>query len=433
MSDKEKIVIGKNFKYDPYYVLPLEDAITVLSKYEAERKSVTDLDDDLDIIISLDTNFLLSYYEYSITDRTTLNEFYKKNTKRIYITNFVEKEFVSQFYNKIKGLKNQFDDFHKAVNNNFKGILENITMIEKLHYLNSEYKEKAEDIKKINEEIKLKIENEKDIIKNIEYIKYEGIDKDKFLELIKNIGKSEETTKEEFDFIYNQYKEIIKSEFIIPGAKKKDADKGKFPHGDFIIFYELLKLSKQKEKDIIFITNDTSSNDWLDKNNHISTTYLFNAYKLTNGHLIYILPASVIKAIPKLEIPFEEALDEAWTIVKTTRAEAAAYLQANLGLPSNRIKVEIISKWKGSKYLGEMSWMEASLEAKKLGMRLPTNQEFQVAIDIGVNIDWDEYDPYILYWTSDNEPDGTYHFSVGIGKTYYGDAELDVAHVRCIR
>ena len=275
----------------------MEDAITVLSKYDSEKKRVTNLDDDLDIIISLDTNFLLSYYQYSITDRTTLKEFYEKNTKKIYITNWVEKEFVSQFYGKIKGLKNQFENFNKEVNNNFNAILDNITKIEKHHYLNSEYLEKSEEIKKINEDIKLQIEKKKSIIDNIEYKEYEGIDNDKFLKLIKNIAKSEETTKEELDFIYNQYIEITKSGWVIPGAKKKDQQKGKFPHGDFIIFYELLKLSKQKEKDIIFITNDMSGNDWLDEKNNIYTTYLFNAYKLTNGHLIYILPASVIKAI----------------------------------------------------------------------------------------------------------------------------------------
>ena len=176
----------------------------------------------MDIIISLDTNFLLSYYQYSITDRTTLKEFYEKNTKKIYITNWVEKEFVSQFYGKIKGLKNQFENFNKEVNNNFNAILDNITKIEKHHYLNSEYLEKSEEIKKINEDIKLQIEKKKSIIDNIEYKEYEGIDNDKFLKLIKNIAKSEETTKEELDFIYNQYIEITKSGWVIPGAKKKD-------------------------------------------------------------------------------------------------------------------------------------------------------------------------------------------------------------------
>ncbi len=428
MNEKEKIVIGKNFKYDPNYVLPLEDAITVLSKYDSEKKRVTNLDDDLDIIIPLDTNFLLSYYQYSITDRTTLKEFYEKNTKKIYITNWVEKEFVSQFYGKIKGLKNQFENFNKEVNNNFNAILDNITKIEKHHYLNSEYLEKSEEIKKINEDIKLQIEKKKSIIDNIEYKEYEGIDNDKFLKLIKNIAKSEETTKEELDFIYNQYIEITKSGWVIPGAKKKDQQKGKFPHGDFIIFYELLKLSKQKEKDIIFITNDMSGNDWLDEKNNIYTTYLFNAYKLTNGHLIYILPASVIKAIPKLE--------EAWHIVKTTRAEAAAYLQARLGMPSNIITDElIIDKWENeSRYLGTMSWKQAIVRAKAIGMRLPTVQEIQVAIESGLHKHWSEYDPEAGFWTSEEYLDNrAYLFLCNYGTSCIIDKDYGIGHVCCIR
>ena len=149
----------------------------------------------------------------------------------------------------------------------------------------------------------------------------------------------------------------------------------------------------------------------MDKNNNISTAYLFNAYHLTNGHLIYILPASVIKAIPKLEI-----------LVPNSDVEE---------------KAEIISKWVGSKYLGAMSWDKGMLQARKLGMRLPTYNEFREAFGLGIIADWNEIDGDGFYWTSEVNSVDFFEtlvtlFDVDGGGVAYNYKDFH-SHVRCIR
>ena len=94
----------------------------------------------------------------------------------------------------------------------------------------------------------------------------------------------------------------VDKHYTFPGRGDKDKLKeGKEAEGDFYIYHEILKLMKTLKKDVIFLTNDLSKKDWVNKELLPYEHYVANSYNLTN-HVFYIVDG---KALPLASILYE--------------------------------------------------------------------------------------------------------------------------------
>lgn len=120
---------------------------------------------------------------------------------------------------------------------------------------------------------------------------------------------------------------------------------------------------------------------------------------------------------------------------------ALLFLHANIfSLTNSSIKSQK-NKSKWSDYQGIMTWQEAKIKCKNLGMRLPKIAEFKDAYKAKETAKWNtdmEKDRDLFYWTSKedlsegNQPYLAYYFDKGNGDFYREFMTISKA-VRCIR
>ncbi len=267
----------------------------VLDAYQEGKDKAQALDNNLPIFI--DTNVLLSYYEVSFSAREKIMQFVEKHKDRIVLSAQVQYEF-------IKNREKIIHSFQAAVTEQLpKDFQSNV--INKLQHFQNENKKKLEDYSKIQEELdklekRLKALSEK-IGKEIEDkrgIANKLVLEDKFLDLITKleiVDPIEQDTlgkvKAEYDKLKKDYspeKENTTESYsmnVFPGCAEKGKDD---PTGDYIIFHEMMGYSKNKNTDIIFLTNDTTKGDWIRKDGTQHLHYLENFYENT-AQMIYIL------------------------------------------------------------------------------------------------------------------------------------------------
>lgn len=251
-------------------------------------------------IFIFDTCALHDFYFLKKDYRSKIfEEVFKKNKDRFWIPGHVEFEFLKNRDKIIKKpvhinydkLENELKSMSKSLN--VKGVLKTIIESTKKddkhphieqNDLNALEKELDEFLKKVKE-------FEKNIIDKIE------IAKDEILDVKKN-DDVKDAIYEYFDvgksFTFDEIIEITKEgkhryEFKIPpgyGDFYKKDKKGTQIFGDLIIWKEILQYSKEKKKDIIFITNDVlKDEDWceIDKKKRIERPRL-ELIKEINDH-----------------------------------------------------------------------------------------------------------------------------------------------------
>lgn len=280
----------------------------ILKTYKNNIEKAINLDDDFPIFF--DTNVLLRTYSISFKAREKLIDFYNKRKKDIYITNYIESEFIK---NREDVINKFFDNVTNKIPNDFKSevIAQIGSYVERNKIIFKDY----DFFEKELIEIKSKCETLYDeLLKQVESQKKENsnlIFEDKQLKILfksNSLGPLSEVAinacKSEFNTLskgvdiekIGSY--INKPGKVFPGVgdlKEKPDD----PYGDYIIFHELMKFSKDTKKDIIFLTYDTMKGDWMRKDKKPHLHYIDNFY-LNTGQLIYILDAERI---------FEELLD----------------------------------------------------------------------------------------------------------------------------
>ena len=206
-------------------------------------------------IIVFDTNALLDIYRYSNKNRNKFFEILSKVKNDLYLPHQVGEEF---FNNRVNVIKNKIDEEKKIIDNFKKAFSAVENMLA--------YKDNKELLKKIqeknNEIIKL-IEKERGItsdhiLKNDEVL-------DKILDIFdKKIN--EKLADEKLKEIREEGKKRFENK-IPPGYKDTSKETaGKDPYGDLIIWKEIMDISKSKNKNILFVSNDTKD-DWVDKYN----------------------------------------------------------------------------------------------------------------------------------------------------------------------
>ena len=210
-------------------------------------------------VIVLDTNILLNFFRYSSKTRANIIKVLKELKKRIWIPYQVIKEYYKNRDIVIKesqegirkleeNVKLKIDDVIGEINKYNK----NIEEIDKL-------KECLKQTKENTNTIITKIKEEKDKEKtNKEDIKIEK----EILNLIENNYESK--------YIYSEKEKVIEEgdkriKEQIPKGYKDDKKKDKYKeftiNGDYIIFNSIIEYAKEKNSNVIFITDDKKE-DW---------------------------------------------------------------------------------------------------------------------------------------------------------------------------
>jgi len=219
-------------------------------------------------IIVLDTNSLLNLYRYSEETRNKYFEILMKVESRLYLTDHVCTEFYKNRYTLIANrtlfmeeIKELLDEYHGKLLN----IIKNSSGSNKYNAALSILKHEDELRTKIVAEIEQSSTNVKEYLdsftQEIDFKYIQGDDPilEKVITIIKD-KISTEISIEEKEKIYKEGEERYKKQ-IPPGYK--DIEKG-FPDkfGDLIIWKELQKLSKELDKDILFVSDDRKE-DWV--------------------------------------------------------------------------------------------------------------------------------------------------------------------------
>lgn len=322
--NKIKIEIGENLSFQPKNKPTIATIQKALKKYSEKLNEEISLQTKTPIF--LDTNVLLDYYKISFSERSELINFFNKNIGRFYLTKQVETEFLrhrvdhiksylkslEEFVNSYRNIKTEIDNLKNGEIKGFQHYIENNKILindyqdlhSELKQLNDTLKEKLillfketdleqqliEKEQKI-EEIKKRLEGDADIERN-----------DPLLDVISEFTVLDDLSDSELEFIKSHYKELnerfdpFKSDqkeffkYTFPGC----GDKKEEPEGDLIIYHEIIKFMKANQSDAIFLTNDTTKNDWLLRNKTELVPfshYVINTY-INSEKTLFIFQAS---------------------------------------------------------------------------------------------------------------------------------------------
>ena len=208
-------------------------------------------------IFVFDTNVLLNLYRYKTSTRNELLRIFDKIKDRLWIPHQVALEYHDERLNVIKSLMAAYDKLAKLEKENYAKIKNELENYKERHpiidvemitaVLESNYKSISEELEK--EKGSHPDWASKDDIKDKIYSLFE-----------RKVGES--YAQESLEEIYRRG-EIRYSLKIPPGYKDKN-EKPDFPYkeyGDLVLWFQLIDESKRVNKHIIFITDDTKK-DW---------------------------------------------------------------------------------------------------------------------------------------------------------------------------
>ena len=273
--------------------------LDALKKFEEGFEKAFNIEDNIAIVV--DTNVLIRYYKISFEARAKLLNFLDDNKQRIFLTSQIEQEFTS---NRRKNIEKYFQEVTKEVPRNFaKNILNPIS-----HFINGN-EAILRDYPSVNDKLKVLLRKSNEIEQELiegNGVKYSEAQKlifnDPFLELLNDLKKIDRLSEDEILLLSREFDElrkglkpenvakfIEKEKDIFPGigdVKEKPLN----PYGDYIIFHELLKFTKERECNVVFLTYDANKGDWLRKSKMPHLEYIECTYDISSK-FIYILDA----------------------------------------------------------------------------------------------------------------------------------------------
>lgn len=201
-------------------------------------------------IFSFDANILLNFYRYTADTTAAFFDLLEKFRDRIYITYQACEEY---FENRLDVISEQEKAYSEVINAMQKSVLEPLLHERKHPHINSDL---------LNELTTVTIKVTEELDKSSkEYSK--KISKDEILERVVSIfdgkvGKS--FSEEQLSSIYQEGDKRY-SERIPPGFK--DISKGGVKQfGDLVLWFQMIELAKDSQKDLVFVTDDEKE-DWL--------------------------------------------------------------------------------------------------------------------------------------------------------------------------
>ncbi|WP_162427271.1 PIN domain-containing protein [Pontibacter pudoricolor] len=271
------------------------DINSILSKRTVKPKEISE-----GALFVMDTNSLLAPYNTGKKDIEEIKKVYKKLIKeqRLYIPAHVLREFARNRSNRISDLYTNIDN-----------ALSSIPTVKKIEYPILGELGAYKEVNKIAEEIKKHLNEYR---KNLDQLKSDitnwnwsdpvtSLYSDTFSEDIVISTKIEEPELvKQFNF---------RTKHSIPPGNK-DKSKGENAIGDLIIWLSILELGLDKQKDVIFVSND-EKNDWMVKGNSkaISTRFelVDEFYRYTKGaNFISITFSDFLESQGLADIKFKE-------------------------------------------------------------------------------------------------------------------------------
>lgn len=286
---------------------------------------------DNSIPIILDTNVLLNAYCYSKQERQQFIKFLNANNSRIFIVSQVDTEFqrkrpkFKEAYSlKLKETVKTLSNFLEEKNEIIASFVKKLSSLKQTPIIRFDYPDNVQAIDSVidslnewesdNNEIVSSLtkdvdEKLKDLFSSIKNDTQTIDDDTDLLEALSNCQFTEELQSKEKDFLSNLYvacyetfhkmqdsKEIREADrhYTFPGRGDKDKIKeGKEAEGDFYIYHEILKVMKTLKKNVIFLTNDLSKKDWVNKDFFPFDHYIANCYNLTK-HVFYVVDGKTL-------------------------------------------------------------------------------------------------------------------------------------------
>jgi predicted nucleic acid-binding protein len=266
--------------------------------------------------IFLDTNVLLSYYGMSKVEKTNLLTVLRKNKDRIYLPYQVQVEFMNNrlgaikkdLFNPLKKIHSDFENTCKSVTNDYDSYLKS-----KQNILVNDYPEIWKELNDIKVKLEKLMNNNallskvKEAVNSTTETHKNIVVTDEMLDICSEFNLLEELATDEVEYIekqfdelsvlYKEAKEAEKSKLVFPGSG--DIAGKTNPYGDFIIYHELLKYMAENDTDALFLTNEVSKDDWMQRDKTPIIHYIEKSYLLTN-HIMFIVHAE-----KPLQVSFE--------------------------------------------------------------------------------------------------------------------------------
>jgi len=301
-----------------------------------------------DVIIVFDTNLLLNTYHLSKLEREAFVKFINQNKERIVIPSQVDVEYQNHRLEFLSGYNTKLANLEREMNSaldGIKGIIlgqkvsDNIKRLECNHIFKYDFPSEVQIIEQLVKDYsalfdRVAIDRDK-LLMNIDAFKARITEKiasfnlnssdmymeDELCKAISGCVFLDSFSKEETELIKQKYTECLnlfnqeKSDnigcykFAFPGCgdRNKEEDKGKCKESDMIIYHEILRYIESENKNVIFITLDTTKGDWVPskKHNDVFLHYVENEFLLT-GQVVYIksgadLPLSLIPITEDVE------------------------------------------------------------------------------------------------------------------------------------
>ena len=236
-------------------------------------------------IISLDANILLNLYRYSDSTRKDFLDAIESVADRVWITF----QAGSEFHNNRITVISDINYSYKKTETELQKIISEAEKKIKTNIHKYQYKEIEPLIKKLNDCI---LDIKKDISKREEKTP-NLLNDDTVLEKLSNIldGKIGDCfTSEEYEKNFTEgekrYKEKTPPGYMDEG---KDTQDKKVIYGDFLLWEELIKKSKNENKPMVFITDDSKEDWWMIKHSEtiMPRDELLREFKMkTKNHIV---------------------------------------------------------------------------------------------------------------------------------------------------
>lgn len=223
-----------------------------------------------DYIIVIDTSSYLDLYRYSPMVKDTFLDGIEKIKDKIYIPKVVEYEFLKNYKDVMKDFKPTFifKELEKINDKYSENIIKKLKVLKDFEFPNID--EITEEINDKIQQVETILEDYQDNHEIIKTIKEESNENDKVIQLINSL-KEEGKILNGFSIekIYqicaegkNRY-----NKKIAPGYGDVKSKEGVALYSDLIIWFEIIELAIEQNKNIIFVTSDFK--EW-DQVNNIS-------------------------------------------------------------------------------------------------------------------------------------------------------------------
>lgn len=324
VAEQTKTVIGESFCFHCHYP-SISGTQNAFAYYEDHKKQQKELYKS-SIPIAIDTNVLLELYSISFKERNAFLKFINENAHRIIITSQVQTEYmrhrISAIQSFVKTLK-EVEGFPKKIQDSLKQAFDTALSQLKSNGNRPIVLNDMSDVPNLLKEVREFLEQHKfeeafvneleqkfaplteSVKKGVEdslgKAVYElndpvlaALSKTNILE---ELSVDEETfLRERFDALMDEFNQNIqdinkKDLYTFPGCgDRKKLKEGRDPLGDFFIYHELLSYMKNKNQDVVYLTNDVTKSDWIKPDGKPFNHYIVDTY-INTGHMLYIFNA----------------------------------------------------------------------------------------------------------------------------------------------